>query len=472
MKLYFFGISAALLIFLLRCGPIGTSPGGTANAPATPPSAPPDARPILRLNGAYATSSAEGAPVENLFDQDSATVWRTRAGAGPDEGIMLYFAEPATLQGVRLAGVPDVPVTVYENGQPGATGGLNREIALGNKPLRSLYLRFGAPTGTTAVRRTVGDRNIDLLPFPGTGSVGLSRLQLFNASGEDLRIVAPARRTGECRASSTLSPASAYGTACLFDARREFAWVEGNPATDGVGEMLQFRFPVNTTITALEIRNGYQRSDEHFSANARVRAFSFGPTGGAPTRYELKDNQTPQKIVLEKPVEGNTFDLRIESVFPGKKYKDLAISELLFYNGAEAFVPVVAAVSGIAGKISDSPLTAILDKRVANSIREPDLQAEQAIILRTDGTFVVYRNEKWTDGAGSEIVADGNWELLSADTRSARVKIFGKLTDVSQYDAYYKGAVTTRFTRIFKDELTIDGATIQGKDFIQTLYIR
>ncbi len=454
---------------------MGTAPAGNSDATtAQPPASPPDTRPLLRLNGAYATSSADRMPVENLFDRDSTTVWRTRTGAGPDEGIMLYFSEPTTLQGVRLtglSGVPDVPVTVYENGQPGPTGNINQPITLGNKPLRSLYLRFGAPTGATAVRRTEGDRNIDVLPFAGTGSVGLSRLQLTDASGADVRIVAPTRRAGECRASSTLAPVSAYGTACLFDARKEFAWVEGNPATDGVGETLQFRFPDKTTITAVEISNGYQRSDEHYTANARVRAFSFGATG-ATARYELKDNQAPQKITLDKPVEGNDFELRIESTFPGKKYKDLAISELLFYNGAEAFTPVAAAVPAIAAKSADSPLTAILDKRVANSIREPDMEAEQAIILRSDGTFVVYRSEKWTDGAGSEIVADGNWQLLNADTRTARVKIFGKLTDVSQYEAYYKGAVTTRFTRIFKDELTVDAATIQGKDFIQTLYIR
>ena len=43
------------------------------------------------LEGIYATSTAPGSVLQYLFDVNPATIWYTRRGAGPDEGIMLYF---------------------------------------------------------------------------------------------------------------------------------------------------------------------------------------------------------------------------------------------------------------------------------------------------------------------------------------------------------------------------------------------
>jgi hypothetical protein len=476
MKPYLFLFSCILAMLMAACTDTG-KPG--AATPKTDPDSgakQTDNRPVVRLHGAYATSNAgSNYRLQNLFDADSTTGWRTRNGAGPDEGVMLYFAEPSTIQFIQLrplAGSADVPVTVYENGKSGPKGNLGQKITLSGQPLRSLYLRFGSPQSANTTKRTEADMKLAVETFPENGFVGLQHLQLFDAQGAELRIVAPLRIEGDARATSTLSPQSAYGVKNLFDARKEFVWVEGNAANDGKGESIQFNFREKVTITALQIRNGYQRSDEHFQANARLKAFSFGAAGATASTYALQDQQDPQMIGLQTPLEGQSFQLTIESAFPGKKYKDLALSDLVFFNGQDAFVVESGATENTSvAKLGDSPLNALLDRRIANQVSLPDLNIDQSFILRSDGTFVFYRNEKWIDGVDSEQLADGNWEILSADANKAQVKIFGKMTDLSRYEEYYKGTVNNQFTRIFKDVLTIDGKMIKGKDFMQPVYI-
>ena len=50
-----------------------------------------DPRKAIFLQSLYATSSASGHEVNLILDNDPATYWKTRLGAGPDEGIMLHF---------------------------------------------------------------------------------------------------------------------------------------------------------------------------------------------------------------------------------------------------------------------------------------------------------------------------------------------------------------------------------------------
>src|SRR5882672_799110 len=51
----------------------------------------------ITLKGIYATSTQiphAKFSYQNLFDGDKSTYWSTMPGAGPDEGIMLYFDKP------------------------------------------------------------------------------------------------------------------------------------------------------------------------------------------------------------------------------------------------------------------------------------------------------------------------------------------------------------------------------------------
>ena len=140
---YFFPI---LLVFLWACN--GETPGsGNAVRPEALQS---DQGPTLFLEGLYATSNAPGKGVEGLFDAEPSTVWQTQRGAGPDEGIMLYFANPTALGAVQAIPTDgsfpidsNARLTIYVNGTVQGEGRPGTAIPIDAPATRSLYLRFG-----------------------------------------------------------------------------------------------------------------------------------------------------------------------------------------------------------------------------------------------------------------------------------------------------------------------------------------
>lgn len=492
---------AAALLALAACGadqpgkqPAGAPPADSLASPAAAalptPAVPPGA---VLLDGLYATSEAPGHAAARLFDGDPATGWRTRTGAGPDEGIMLYFSDRTaqrikSIQAKPLPGSafgPDAFIQIYVNGQPVGGGAPGDRIDVqdeqgGGLNVRSLFLRFEETGRETSTERSEDDDDILISAFPADGFIGLQALELSNDRGEILSLLPPQRRTGSVAASSTLA-SGAYGAANLFDARKEFVWVEGNAATSGEGETITIAFDQPVRITALQVWNGYQRSTEHYAANARARDFTFGAQGGPAGQFTLRDDRAGQKIDLPAAVSGRVFELKINSIFPGKKYKDLAISDLLFYDGALPFVLAVAEAAdqhgnGIRTSTANSPLADLLDRRVYNVISQPFGAVAQSLILRADGTFVLYSEEETFGDESAAIetsaqtIADGNWQLLEANTRTAKVKVFGKWFDYSEALEYYKGPTSREATKIFSDVLTIDRQSIVGEKMIGRFY--
>jgi hypothetical protein len=464
-------LACAALSLLFACGKSAKNQNAATNAATA---ATDDTRPIVYLEGLYATSSASGQGVDNLFDTDPNNAWQTLPGAGPDEGIMLYFQNAlplAALQAVPTEGSfaknPDFAIEVFVNGNPVNGGGVGDTLSVGDQPVKSLFVRF-RKTGKETFSQA-GEALVE--GFPGDASIGLKALNLLNTKGEALRIEPPRRVNGSVTASSTLAPETAYSPANLFDSRKEFAWAEG-AASAGEGEALAFQFDQSVNITAIQIWDGYQRSDEHFAANARVRDFDFGEKGSAHT-YTLRDTKAGQKIELQTAAKGNAFELKIKSIYPGKKYKDLAISDIVFYDGAQPFVLTSAAPekyrSDLRANAAASPLAAVLDRRISNRIEGNSL-LEQSLVLRSDGTFVLYSQE--IEPGGTTSLADGNWEIVSANAAAAQVKIFGKWTNTSEIQAYYAGSGAETFTRIFNDVLTLDGRSIQGQKMVGTFYLK
>jgi hypothetical protein len=463
----------AALVLLSACGKSSKNQNTATNA--TPLAAADDPRPVVYLEGIYATSAAPGQRVENLFDTDPTNAWQTLPGAGPDEGIMLYFQNAlplAALQAVPTEGSfvqnPDLAVEIFVNGTSVNAGRVLDTLRMGDQPVKSLFVRFrrtGKETQTQASEALVEG-------FPSNASIGLKSLNLLNDKGESLRIAPPRRVDGTLTASSTLAPETAYSPANLFDSRKEFAWAEG-AASAGEGEVLTFQFDQAVNITAIQIWDGYQRSDEHFSANARVRDFDFGEKGGTARTYTLRDTKAGQKIELQAAAKGNAFELKIKSIYPGKKYKDLAISDIVFYDGAQPFVLTSALAEkyrfDLRAKSAASPLAAVLDRRISNRIEANSL-LEQSLVLRSDGTFVLYSQE--VEPGGTQSLADGNWEITSANATTAQIKVFGKWTNTSEIQAYYAGSGAETFTRIFNDVLTLDGRSVRGQKMVGTFYLK
>lgn len=109
-----------LLLLLAACNNKPKPDGQTS--PATPV-APTDLRPVVYLEGCYATSSRPGNDITALFDYSSDNYWETRPGAGPDEGIMLYFQNAVPLSALQVEGVEGsfdpakAAMQVYVNGK-------------------------------------------------------------------------------------------------------------------------------------------------------------------------------------------------------------------------------------------------------------------------------------------------------------------------------------------------------------------
>ncbi len=485
-------------LFAASCGNDSSKPAG-ANQPAPDTAISAQSADSLSggifLDGLYATSTAPGQDAIRLFDDDPKTGWQTRPGAGPDEGLMLYFsnATDVRIKYVETQAFPgssfekEALIQLYVNGQPIKAGAPGERITVEDKDgkglkVNSLFLRF-AETGVEEVtQRSIPtqDQDIQISAFPADGFVGLQTLTLFNDKGEALHIIPPKRVPGQVTASSTLAPESAYGPDNLFDSRKEFAWAEGNPATDGVNETLQFTFEQPVRITAVQIWNGYQRSPEHYKANARVRDFQISGGSAAPQTFTLRDDQAGQKIEFPSAIEGKNFELKIASVYPGKKYKDLAISDMVFYNGAQPFVLSSGQSAQrqqlFRSKAASSPLASLLDRRLHNLVESPFDATAQSLVLRSDGTFVLYLETTTTDesekviSTTGETIADGNWELLESTGGVAKVKVFGKWFDYSEVMEWYKGPTNREVTKIFNDVLTIDNNTVKGSKMIGTFY--
>lgn len=106
--------------------------------------------------------------------------------------------------------------------------------------------------------------------------------------------------------------------------------------SNGVGETLKFDFLADVTFEKIKIWNGFQRSDEHFTANGRIKSFNFG-TASSNAQYIISDTKEAVIIELNQPISGKNFNFKVNEVFAGTKYKDLVVSELCFYGNNEWF---------------------------------------------------------------------------------------------------------------------------------------
>ncbi len=130
----------------------------------------------------------------------------------------------------------------------------------------------------------------------------------------------------------TYSPANAHD----FDLAT--AWVEGQE-DEGVGAYLEYTFAFEGDhrlgITHLLIANGYRKSEKLWAANGRVKTLAITVNGAPYGEAQLLDSPEFQSVPIGKilfPQNGvpTTIRFTITAVYPGTKYTDTAITELLF----------------------------------------------------------------------------------------------------------------------------------------------
>lgn len=180
---------------------------------------------------------------------------------------------------------------------------------------------------------------VRLLPVISVVSVVL----VFSAFAEEKKAGIEPKRlyTASAQASSFLlnnwnKYQENYHPNYAFDDNVDTAWVEG-AAGNGIGESLTWK--VSTLESAskviLNIKNGYQKSDRLFAANAAPRKIqvSLLRDAGKPVvskSYELKKSKGIQRIELDIPKEEgfSLVELKIVSTHPGTVYKDTCVSDI------------------------------------------------------------------------------------------------------------------------------------------------
>jgi hypothetical protein len=121
-----------------------------------------------------------------------------------------------------------------------------------------------------------------------------------------------------------------YGPDSLFDNDNRTAWVEGVDG-QGIGEWIVIEFDQLRLVKAIEINNGYNKDRDIYLKNSRVKEIKVEFSRGVkPVVVLLKDTGNPQPIPLshDHPLKTSRIKFTIESVYPGTKFEDTAISEL------------------------------------------------------------------------------------------------------------------------------------------------
>jgi hypothetical protein len=479
-------LPASILAILLAI--LITSCGGSSTSTETKVNEVEDTIVIqpLYLEGLYATSTRlphHEFGIENLFDGKAGTIWSTTVGAGPDEGFILYFPTAQYVKEMYLDSLADMTniarvkgVTVYADGHSLGyfdPAGLIRV----DKDVRSLFVKIGETSQSSFddVTEEGGDETLSMERFNEQYAVGFSGIRLIGKEGV-LPLTPPMSVRGDVKASSVLQPASAYGESQLFDSRKEFVWAEG-AKSGGEGESLTFTFEEEQSLTAIRIWNGYQRSEKHFESNARIKSFEIGVKDGTKTKYSIEDSTEPQTVNFASPMKGKVVVLTVLEVYPGTSYKDLVVSELLFFNEARPILihdnGAESRVEALLTEIKGSVLEDYLDRRLHNQRQASYYTSDRSLVLRSNKTFVLYDHTSSQDESrqdDKEVVADGNWEIMEMNEKYAKIRVFGKLFNISETVEYYKGNTSTEFVKIFQDVVHITPEEIKGEKYVDSFH--
>jgi hypothetical protein len=449
----------------------------------------------IYLESIYATNTMLPTGTYNvlhIIDNDESTVWQTPAGSGSQEGIMLRFSKPVFIGGLSLKAENITSHTVYCDGTIYSDKKDGTESTINTK-LTSLFIKINDVTANTTVKNySINSSDDDESTYDNTNStqkyynkdysIRVSELQLYDKSGKRLNIAQPKAVTCSLFASSVLSPEHSYSPYLLVDGTTSFGWAEGAKGK-GENEWVRFVFAKDISITKLKIWGGYQRSNSHFYNNARPEMITLSVKGiNTVFTFTLKDSSTSTELILPDPLTGKSFELKILSSYPGKKYEDLAISEILFFEGNTPVYPVcsfedniVKYSRSIKSRCFQNTLDRLINIEQNRTYSDPESGFNSinsiSLIIRSNKSFVFYEDNIDDNGvydsSGTSTIAEGGWELISATDSVATIRIFGKHYVTGSKRVLYKGVTGFNRTNIFQDIVTITDTQIKGDRFIK-----
>lgn len=137
----------------------------------------------------------------------------------------------------------------------------------------------------------------------------------------------------QAKASSTLEATEEYSYAVgnLSDGDLSTVWSEGAEG-EGEGQWLLFTFNQPVALEQIDVANGYQRDQQRFYGNARVRTMRIDFSSGQSQEIQLFDDMGYQQVIpaLESGQTVTSVKMTILSVYSGDEWEDLGLSEVKF----------------------------------------------------------------------------------------------------------------------------------------------
>ena len=351
--------------------------------PEPPPPPPEPKGPELTVRLLLSTSP--GALADQAADNDETTYWAP-VGDARGEGLHLELLEPYDADAVRLlgcSGVEPFEVELYAGGQQVGVTTVDGDVSLSlpaGEPLQRLYVRSLSPTACLA----------EIAPVVG---------------GLPARLVVPRRVEARIQASSIKEPVALHHPAYLFDGRPDWAWVEGAKG-HGDGQSLSLTFRQDQLISGLEVWNGRQRDQASFDAVGRVRKAEI-EASGRRMMLDLADTSGSQRHDFDPPLTTRHLSFTIAAVVPGAAKKEVAISELVFFDRTGPFTIRPMKALTFDEKVKAKVVGTVLEPLVDRFHSSPcDRQAD--LKLRSDHSFVHMATHDSEEGSWVEVF-EGRW---------------------------------------------------------------
>jgi hypothetical protein len=165
-------------------------------------------------------------------------------------------------------------------------------------------------TGVPAVEaRHIEVERLEVLSGPATEPRNLSAFASVKASSE-----LPSDRWGTYHAFSAI------------DGALETSWVEGVEGP-GAGEWIELTFPGTVSVERIGFDVGYDRDEDLFFANNRLRRVTIVFSDGRRIELTFADARGLQVFEID-PQETLSIRVVIEDVYPGSRYDDTCLSEV------------------------------------------------------------------------------------------------------------------------------------------------
>ncbi|HEX2411711.1 MAG TPA: hypothetical protein VHJ39_11130 [Solirubrobacteraceae bacterium] len=166
-------------------------------------------------------------------------------------------------------------------------------------------------------------------PEPSPTTAVVTRTATSTATPAEPRLLGRGRF--DAAASSTLAPDDAgnrYDAALVKDGDTRTAWSEG-VAGPGVGESLEFSFDSPVALAAVELVNGYAKTQRLYRRNGRLSQVRVVTDQGS-RRSALDDARTDFQSVAVRQGPTEFARIVIDGVFGGERYEDTLVSEVRF----------------------------------------------------------------------------------------------------------------------------------------------